>query len=561
MNIAPNTGQSATGEAQSTASPVLVKHFRQILLWPVHLLGTEAVIREADHAAALALAGDGNPWREIDDEFTGDPGEFQDRHYNEFVSFLPPVQRFLYGQGLGRSVRTGYGESPIRVLRRRDIAALRIAFRPDAPPIELKVVHADLHFFFDIDVATLAVELAAENLPLAAVQEALFQIGRTYPSFWTADGRAGNCPWRAEWLSDTGAVLATSDYESKQKFLSFVCQHRAPRIAAHWEFLLRPLALHHGDHDGPIRYRQLEYYRMPQMAYLAVDDPARLTQDDLVHLALANGSGRQTPENSVTSSRGTVEDRGEFDLYQEKLAGSAGAGTRHFVSPHSFLVVADARDRYFTDASSGYLSRFRHQHFLLFLIAHFHRGTLLMFSDQLAAAVGRLHVADLRTIQAFRVETRKALETFLRFTHRYWFQDLSDQAQIRTLFDLCRRHLRLEQLYSDIRQELQDMSHYLEGEAQRRQNASMIRLTVVTTFGLIGTVSTGILGMNLFDLVDHGAGTKLLIFAVVFVPCLALTLYTVLKSARLWEFLDALSDERKGIREKWRALRRVWRGV
>lgn len=231
------------------------------------------------------------------------------------------------------------------------------------------------------------------------------------------------------------------------------------------------------------------------------------------------------------------------------------------MSQHTFVVLVDAGNRYFTDATSGYLSRFRHQHFLLFLIAHFHRGTLLMFSDRLAAAVGRLHVADIKTIQAFRAETRRALEIFLRFTHRYWFHDLSDQGQLRTLFDLCRRHLRVDELFSDIRQELQDMSDYLEGEAQRRQNASMIRLTVVTTFGLIGTVSTGFLGMNLFDFADRETGMKVLLFLLIFVPSMVLTLYTVLKSARLWEFLDALSDERKGIREKWRALKRVWRGI
>lgn len=231
MDVRASTDQAA-GAGTGAAAPVVVRHFRQILLWPVHLLPNEADAHEADHAAAVAGAGGDNPWREIDDEFTGDPGEFQERHYNEFVSFLPPVQRFLYGQGLGRSVKTGYGESPIRVLRRRDIAALRVLFTADAAPVLFNVVHVDLHFFYDIDVATLAVELAAEDLPLPVVQEALFQIGRTYPSFWTEDGRAGHCPWRVEWLSDQGEVLAASDYDSKQKFLSFVCQHRAPRIGS-----------------------------------------------------------------------------------------------------------------------------------------------------------------------------------------------------------------------------------------------------------------------------------------------------------------------------------------
>jgi phage terminase large subunit len=43
--------------------------------------------------------GDASPWCEVVDEYTGDAsGHFQERHYNEFVTFLPYVQRFLYGE-------------------------------------------------------------------------------------------------------------------------------------------------------------------------------------------------------------------------------------------------------------------------------------------------------------------------------------------------------------------------------------------------------------------------------------------------------------------------------
>jgi hypothetical protein len=38
-----------------------------------------------------------------------------------------------------------------------------------------------------------------------------------------------------------------------------------------------------------------------------------------------------------------------------------------------------------------------------------------------------------------------------------------------------------------------------------------------------------------------------------------LTLFTVAKSKRLADFLDALSDERIGWRDKWRSLRRLKR--
>ncbi len=88
-----------------------VKHLRQTLLWPVYLLPLDENAPLQDHWDQLATPRPGNPWSEVDDEF-GDPSEFQARHYNEFVTFLPPVQRFLYGQGLGRAGQQGVRREP-----------------------------------------------------------------------------------------------------------------------------------------------------------------------------------------------------------------------------------------------------------------------------------------------------------------------------------------------------------------------------------------------------------------------------------------------------------------
>ena len=41
------------------------------------------------------------------------------------------------------------------------------------------------------------------------------------------------------------------------------------------------------------------------------------------------------------------------------------------------------------------------------------------------------------------------------------------------------------------------MNEYLDTDSVRRQANTILRLTVVTIFGLIGTVATGFLGMNL----------------------------------------------------------------
>ena len=205
-----------------------------------------------------------------------------------------------------------------------------------------------------------------------------------------------------------------------------------------------------------------------------------------------------------------------------------------------------------------FLGRFRHQHFLLFLVAHFQKAALHMFSDRLVAAVSRLDITDAETNRIFRHDIRRALENFLRFEHRYWFQEISNQAQARELYLMTRQHLDLDLLYRGIREELQDMGNFLDVEAMRRQNETVVRLTVVTIFGLIGTVSTGFLGMNLLAWAEQPTDLRSLAFAFVLAVTAALTLYTVVKSKRLSEFLDALSDEQLGWRGKLKVLRSVW---
>lgn len=168
-----------------------------------------------------------------------------------------------------------------------------------------------------------------------------------------------------------------------------------------------------------------------------------------------------------------------------------------------------------------------------------------MFSDRLAKAVSRLDTTDAAAVRSFRLETRHALETFLRFTHRYWFHVISNQVHVHDLFALCRKHLEVDRLYVDVREELKEMSDFLENEAMRRQNETMTRLTVVTTFGLIATIATGFLGMNLFDWAAEQPYWRAGMFAAVIVGVAILTALTVARSRRLADLMERLSDDRR----------------
>ena len=64
--------------------------------------------------------------------------------------------------------------------------------------------------------------------------------------------------------------------------------------------------------------------------------------------------------------------------------------------------------------------------------------------------------------------------------------------------------------------------------------------------------------MNLLAWADAPLRDRAIFFFAVLVPTVALTVYTVVKSRRLAEFLDALSDERLTAWEKWTSFRKIW---
>jgi hypothetical protein len=539
---------------QEQAPERRVRLFRQIMLWPLQLMPIHEDQQIQNH---WELIQRDPAWQEVADEFDDDLGEFHERHYSEFVTFLPVVQRMLYGEGKGCGNLPG--ESPLRVFRRGDIKKLRVTYPGDpANPVELQVAHVDLYFFYDLDVVILAVELFTNDITLDRAQETLFRLGRSYPTFWHEDGRGGHCLSRVEWLSASGEVLATSDYEKRKKYLSYAARFRAPCIASHWEYLLSPMAMHHSDCEGAIRYRLVEYHRMPVCGYLTFDDPRSLSRGDFMRLALVTAPGRKETLPMSEHEAEKFEEKYCYDRYWN--TGDGPAGTRLMCNGEAFIMVgAQAEHADFSNNGVGLLEHFRHQYFLVFLIAHLHKAALFMLSDRLLHALNRLVVGNPNSVRVFKREIRAHKEVFLRFTHRYWFHEVSDQLMAKALYRICSKYLGTDRLYRDVYDEIEDMNEYLDSDSIRRQANMVIRLTVVTIFGLIGTVATGFLGMNLIASAEEPLAMRVLYFLAAFVPTVALTAYTIMKSKKLSDFLDTLSDERLTLKQKIGAFLAVWK--
>ena len=129
----------------------------------------------------------------------------------------------------------------MRVFRRRDLAAVRVVPRVGDAPVTLQVQHVDLYFFYGVDLVLLNVEVYRDDLALVTAQDLLYRFGRAYPAGWDERGDGLHCMHRVEWIGCEGQVLAASDAGERERFLHFVGRHRAPRISAHWTWLLQPL--------------------------------------------------------------------------------------------------------------------------------------------------------------------------------------------------------------------------------------------------------------------------------------------------------------------------------
>jgi len=166
-------------------------------------------------------------------------------------------------------------------------------------------------------------------------------------------------------------------------------------------------------------------------------------------------------------------------------------------------------------------------------------------------------VGEPDSVRAFKRTIRQMMEVFLRFTHRYWFNEISNQSVARAVFARLRRQLNTDVLHQEVRSEVVDMNNYLDSDSFRRQANTVLRLTVVTIFGLIGTIATGVLGMNLLNESDSSLSRRLVIFLATVGLTLGLTAFTITRSKALADFLDAMSDERVGWRGKWASFQRA----
>jgi hypothetical protein len=199
----------------SAPATKLVREFRHILLWPLQLRRLRRETGFATHWDVLRAHP--GPWKEVKDNLLVDD-ESCLSGYQEFVYFLPYVQRFLYGFGEADAQTP----SSLHMFRRDDIATARVRVREGDAPIDLAVARTRLVFFYDQDVAILAFEVVARDLPLEDAIELMDRFGRPYPPHWDGPRQGAHCSYSVELLDAGGNLLSASDYGDRDKYVGLV---------------------------------------------------------------------------------------------------------------------------------------------------------------------------------------------------------------------------------------------------------------------------------------------------------------------------------------------------
>ncbi|MBC7623917.1 MAG: hypothetical protein H7232_11065 [Aeromicrobium sp.] len=528
------------------ADAKIVREFHHTLLWPITL----RPLRRESGADAVhywdVLKRKPGPWK-----YAADTLLIEDEScvagYEEFVYFLPYVQRFLYGVGdEGRGA-----QSSLYAFTREDIAKVEVELVKDAPTIHLSVLRARLYFFYDIDVAVAVLEVAGKDIPLADAVELIDRFGRPYAPAWESLDRGAHCPYRVAFRGHDGALLSQSDYGDRDKFIDLVRSERQTPLSMHWEFFLSPLVPAYLS-GGTIKYDQIENKRIPIMSYLSFDDPTQLTRGDMIRLGFAAKWGDSATLPYSKRYLADFESQYCYDRYWDPDDPTTDMDTRYIFCGVSFAMITRAGQQ------AQLLGQFRHQFYQIGLIANFNKAALLSLSNRFSRAVERLNVRSYESVKQFKKQVRETLEVFLRFNHRYWFHEISNQVQASDFFQRWSHQLGSDALYQEVREEARDINEYLDADRMRKQTDNAMRLTVVSSCGMVGTVVTGFLGMNLYSHSDLPALEKVLIFAVVFIPTTALALYTVIISRRIANFMEALSSEGLTWGEKVGTLKQIF---
>lgn len=366
----------------------------------------------------------------------------------------------------------------------------------------------------------------AEQMTLAHVQLFTDQFRRAFVPYWTGldkpfrapDGYPAKCdpryagicpgqvPFQVTWCGEDQPVLGPDMPPSAKDAIDALRQrmdYRGPEISPYWRKLL-PEQIHleasrpddwPSSEDQPT-WRHIVDDRIPTLTYVSLTDRSQpdphqshlmgaVSRGDYIRLCFADPPGTH-PLPYSTCFLADFEEKHCYDRFVD-------CGTRYMFAGYAFTAIGAG-----TFFDRTLIHHFRRNYFQMALLAHLEHASLIGVSSRISDAVERC--ASPADDPRFANRVLQIQSDFLEFVHRFRFTGVSNQTQAMEMFDAWRKHLRLDELFRETKQELDAAVQYqFAYEGHRSAQASNI-LNVIATIGLVFALAFGLMGMNIvFD--------------------------------------------------------------
>ena len=541
---------------------IKVEKFRNIICLPFYIekkscpVGVKSEVSLAEIKDLLDKSGE---WEVFDKLPKSDDDAYEKaRKYQARAYFHPFVQRFLYDENRLMRYRRkkkcdgklqlhvqlilgDYGHEYIQELTLTIESCEISLFMPNIGIFMIKINHD-------------------KSIPLNIAQKILDELRRVYPPYFNerkevnfvkttglkiiepdnltawqkTNGKmslwqSGHCPISVKLIKDNNICNAENKFYSfnEEYQLSELIEKNAKYFenssnqglvhpwAAHWSELLKPFST---DNNGQgLVIKQFGDDRAATISYLAVDELKSINRGNWVRLCFSDEPGNDRLPYSATFLQ-NFEAQYCYDRYWYKGATIDGTDwpSRILNCGYSFSYIGSNQCSFFTSDKNGALATFNYIYTDMGMIAHFQRAALLSFSQRLSELLkrdkknGKIKFPD-------NDEVQKMYREFIEFTQNYWFDEISPQEQGQQLFLMWRKHLRIQELYDEVRQELKDLVEYIELQETKNAEIASSNLNInVFIFGLFGLVVAfisaiaGVFGIN--DLKDGDKTRVLKIF-------------------------------------------------
>lgn len=506
------------------------------------------------------VLADGSPWQSVEDGLrhlpspqpkTEDPKdavkqEVDPRNssleniamadaYSEFVYFHDFVQRMLFGKTGGK------GAGPLRIFQRTDISTLEVTFFDSCVAFDVERVNL---YVLAYGVAVVAVQLSAKPSPALTLKSVLRindTLRRSHVPYFKAEGERiepRELPLAVKWKLRDGqeALFSISEEatatenltESKgeggekshvqppyvELFNNPCIQDRRVLPVRHWRWLLN------GADDVPerlplkatrkgYRWRHFSDDRFPIMSTVVLEDRDtyyNVSEGNWMRLAFVDPPGDDPYPYAPAFLREGFE-RHCYDRYHHEQEAKADEPTRYLMCDYAMTAVTYKRgprpdkndhtkmkimDHEFVPTLQMHMQRHYYQIFLLQVID---KAVMLGLSSRITKAVERFgdreHEAELSA------SLQDIERDFLQYVHRFRFTGVSGQLQPTELHSRLRALMGLDEIFEDIRTELETAVAFLAAREAEHSTEAAERLNIVASLGVVLALVMGFFSMNI----------------------------------------------------------------